>query len=162
MSTPTPMGPGAVNPPPSALAGLRPSQPESPLKGLGQRVCRHFLDFLETDFKRQQAPRRRILGRTESGQPTSINLRKYRKLYEEIWKAAAKPLNEASRFSITRKAYTAHLSPILQDLIAKHVASIEERLFEEAWTAGIEIAGRNRFQAAKDIEKYVEEVLAVR
>lgn len=157
MSTPSP----AFNTPPSALVGLRPSEPENPLKGLSQRVCRYFLDFLETDFKRQQAPRRRILGRTESGQSTSINLRKYRKLYEEIWKAATKPLNEGSRFSITRKTYTAQLSPILQDLIAKHVAAIEERLFEEAWTAGIDVARRNRFQAAKDIEKYVEDVLGV-
>jgi len=51
------------------------------------------------------------------------------------------------------------LSPILQDLIAKHVAAIDDRLFEEARAAGMEIARRERSQAAKDIEKYVEDVL---
>jgi len=113
MSSPTPVGQVASDAPPSAPADVRATAtPDAGMRGLAQRVCRYFLDFLETDFKRQQAPRRRILGRTDSGQPTSINLRKYPNLYEDLWKAVGKPLQEAARFSITRKAYIAQLSPM--------------------------------------------------
>jgi hypothetical protein len=35
------------------------------------------LDFLETDFKRQQAPRRRIQLKNEANQNTGVPLRKY-------------------------------------------------------------------------------------
>jgi hypothetical protein len=60
-------GPADVSPTSVAVvadAAIKPA-PIDPLKGLGQRVCRYFLDFLETEFKRQQAHRRRILGRTD-------------------------------------------------------------------------------------------------
>lgn len=134
--------------------------PADPLKGLGQRICRYFLDFLETDFKRQQAPRRRILGRTDAGQPTSIDLRKYRTLYDYIWKGLAKPYGDFSRFTVARKSYTAQLSAVLRELIQKHVASIEDSMFEEARHHGLEMAMKERANASKDIEKYVDDVVA--
>lgn len=144
----------------SDASGAHANQPAmAPLKNLGQRVCRYFLDFLETDFKRQQAPRRRILGRTDAGQPTSIDLRKYRTLYDHLWRGLAKPYNEFSRFSIGRNTYTAQLSAVLRELIRKHVAAIDEVMFEEARRLGIEQAIKDRAIAPKDIEKYVDDVV---
>lgn len=35
------------------------------LRELAIKVSQYFLDFLELDFKRQQAPRRRIIMQTE-------------------------------------------------------------------------------------------------
>lgn len=134
--------------------------PANSLKGLGQRVCRYFLDFLETDFKRQQAPRRRVLGRTDAGQPTSIDLRKYRTLYDFIWRGLAKPYSEFCRFTVGRKSHTTQLSAVLRELIQKHVTAIETTMFEEARRHGLELAMKERANAPKDIEKYVDDVVA--
>jgi hypothetical protein len=45
------------------------------LRQFGLKVSRYFLDFLETDFKRQQAPRRRIQLKNEANQNTGVPLR---------------------------------------------------------------------------------------
>lgn len=45
------------------------------LHQFGFKVSRYFLDFLETDFKRQQAPRRRIQLKNEANQNTGVALR---------------------------------------------------------------------------------------
>ncbi len=55
------------------------------LKEFSQKVCRYFLDFLETDFKRQQAPRRRIQLKTDTGFRSGMALRKYPRLSDEVW-----------------------------------------------------------------------------
>lgn len=41
------------------------------------KVSRYFLDFLGTDFKKTQAPRRRVQLRNEAGFRTGVPLRKY-------------------------------------------------------------------------------------
>jgi hypothetical protein len=130
------------------------------IRGLAHRVCRYFLDFLETDFKRQQAPRRKIESHADGGR-ASLNLRKYRTLYAEVWKLAGKPLKTANTLRVRRGAHTAPLSTILQSLIVQHVQAIEPRLFAETIVAALEHAERTRGAAANDIERYAEGVVEV-
>lgn len=46
------------------------------LHQFGFKVRRYFLDFLETDFKRQHVPRRRIQLKNQANQATGVPLRK--------------------------------------------------------------------------------------
>src|SRR5258705_206930 len=55
------------------------------LKQLSLKVSQYFLDFLETDFKRQQAPRRRVILQTPSGFKAGIPLSPYRTLLDAVW-----------------------------------------------------------------------------
>ncbi len=48
------------------------------LKQLSLEVSQYFLDFLESDFKRQQAPRRRVILQTSSGFKAGMALAGYR------------------------------------------------------------------------------------
>jgi hypothetical protein len=50
----------------------------------GTKVSKYFLEFLETDFHRQQAPRRRIQLRNDANQTTGVPLRKYDALYHAV------------------------------------------------------------------------------
>src|SRR6267142_4999057 len=103
--------PQAGTVPPEAAAGV--ATVPATIAGLADRVCRYFLEFLETDFKRQQAPRRKITGRTESGQLTSISLRKYPSFYKAVWKIADQPVGTGLSVTIRRQQHTAPLNPIL-------------------------------------------------
>ena len=67
---------------------------EGEIRGFAQGVLRYFLAFLETDFKRQQAPRRRIQLKTDTGFRCGIPLRKYPKLYDAAWDCAEQTARE--------------------------------------------------------------------
>lgn len=54
------------------------------LKQLSLKVSQYFLDFLESDFKRQQAPRRRVILQTSSGFKAGIALAGYRSLMQSL------------------------------------------------------------------------------
>ena len=47
-----------------------PSATQAAVKGLSDKVLLYFREFLETDFKRQAAPRRRIQLKTQVGYPS--------------------------------------------------------------------------------------------
>ena len=47
-----------------------PSATQAAVKGLSDKVLLYFREFLETDFKRQAAPRRRIQLKTQAGYPS--------------------------------------------------------------------------------------------
>lgn len=129
------------------------------IAGLGERVCRYFLEFLETDFKRQQAPRRKITGRSESGQLTSVGLRKYPSFYRDVWKLARQSVGTGLSITIRRQQHTAPLNPILANLIGQYVRAIEPQPFNDAADAALEQARRGRGTATNAVERYVESVI---
>lgn len=42
------------------------------LQNFSEQILKYFLDFIETDFKRQQAPRRKIALRNDAGFRTGL------------------------------------------------------------------------------------------
>jgi hypothetical protein len=62
----------------------QPSMDKSILRELASKVSRYFLEFLESDFKRQRAPRRRIRISTDTGLLAGMSLRRYPRLTAEI------------------------------------------------------------------------------
>jgi hypothetical protein len=56
------------------------------LKELAIKVSQYFLDFLESDFKRQQAPRRRVILQTESGFKSGMRVSPYPNLQRDLWR----------------------------------------------------------------------------
>jgi len=55
------------------------------LREVAAQIAGHFRDFIETDFKRGQAPSRRILLQDESGFRCGMRLKPYDKLDRDIW-----------------------------------------------------------------------------
>ena len=50
------------------------------LNNLSIKISQYFLEFLESDFKRQQAPRRRIVLQTDSGFKAGMQVSPYSQL----------------------------------------------------------------------------------
>lgn len=136
----------------------RPEELGSALTEFSGKVCRYFLEFLETDFKRHQAPRRRIQLKTDSGFRCGIPLRKYPKLSEKIWTLAAKPVSEDTRLKLARKVFTSPISSTLRNLIAQHVESIDPDAFASVRRETAAYAQRQRARGVDHPEKYGEEV----
>ena len=96
----------------------QPEQPSQPdvSQGFSQKVLRYFLSFLQTDFKKQQAPRRRIQLKSDVGFRMGMPLRKYVSLYKVAWKFVGEAPEGGLIFRISPGRYTSPISSILRDL----------------------------------------------
>jgi hypothetical protein len=128
------------------------------IAGFSQRILRYFLTFLQTDFKRQQAPRRRIQLKSESGFRTGIPLRKYLPLNNAMWKFAATAPTSGLTFRLPPGKYVAPMSAILRDLIHQHTAAIQPDVVRNIAVACIEYAKGRRGKAIDNPESFVDTV----
>lgn len=128
------------------------------IKGFSQKVLRYFLTFLQTDFKKQQAPRRRIQLKSDVGFRMGVPLRKYMSLYKAIWNFISKAPEKGLTFKITPGQYTAPVSPTLRDLIRQHVDMIGEEVISRIPKTTIEYALARRGKAVENPEKFVESI----
>ncbi|HEX7633853.1 MAG TPA: AAA domain-containing protein [Noviherbaspirillum sp.] len=128
------------------------------ISGFAKRVLRYFQDFIETDFKRHQAPRRRIILKNDAGFRMGIPLRKYSTLFETVWKASREPLAKPFELRIPKSRFMAPLSATLRDLIAKQVAAIPDESFSTIRENTIDYAKKKRITGAQDAEKFADDV----
>lgn len=132
------------------------------LREFGQKISRYFLEFLETDFHRQQAPRRRIQLKNDANQTTGTPLRKYEALYRAIVGLLAKDLagNGQRAIAVSRGRYRAPINPVLRNLVDQYVDAIDSGKFKTIGESVLGAAKSKRGQAAADPEKYISEVTA--
>ena len=130
----------------------------SAITGFAAKVSRYFLDFLETDFKRQQAPRRKIQLKNDAGFRTGLPLRKYPALYSAVWKLLSTAVSDLQPLRISRNRYTALISPTPRDLIRQQVDSLEPSAFETVRKKTLDFARRERGSSVENPEGYVEDV----
>jgi hypothetical protein len=140
-------------------SGANPTDnPSDGVRGFSQKVLRYFLAFLETDFKRQQAPRRRIQLKTDTGFRAGMPIRKYRTLFDAVWKFLQQVEPDNLTFRIKKSAYTAPISPVLRNLIAQHIAELPTSNFDQVRVQTLEYAKRNRLKSVENPEKFIESV----
>jgi hypothetical protein len=117
--------------------------------GFARRVLRYFQDFIETDFHRQLAPRRRIILKNDVGFRMGVPLRKYPSFFDAIWKACREPLSTPFELRIAKGRFTSPLSPILRDLIRQQVEAIPDTEFEPIQITIVEYAVKTVLQVLK-------------
>lgn len=127
--------------------------------GFSQKVLRYFLTFLQTDFKKQQAPRRRIQLKSDVGFRTGMPLRKYVSLYKAVWKFAAAAPESGLVFKIAPNQFTAPINPTLRDLVGQRVDAIDADSVRRVAEATIEHAVAQRGKAIDNPERFVASVL---
>ncbi len=131
---------------------------DTAIRGFAQRVLRYFLEFLETDFKRQQVPRRRIQLKTDTGFRCGMPLRKYPHLFDTAWSFAEQRVDEGLTLKVPRSRYTAPLSQILRDLIRQHVAELPPEGFVKVREETLDYAKRHRAMIVDNPEKFIEDI----
>lgn len=133
---------------------------ESPqvAQGFSQRVLRYFLSFLQTDFRKQQAPRRRIQLKSDVGFRMGMPLRKYVSLYNAAWKFASEAPSTGLSFTLSPGQFTAPISATLRDLIRQHIDAISGDSAERIAATIIDYAASRRGAAIAHPEKFVDSV----
>ena len=129
--------------------------------GFLKDICAYFRDFLDTDFKRQNAPKRSITLKDPAGNLAGIDAAKYPDLTNEIWKLLCGPIGDSLQFSLTvpRGRFRGCINKTLTTVIEKQV----EVLTDEELRA---IADRTSARARElkktlenDPERYSETVI---
>jgi AAA domain len=141
-------------PPVTDLSKVHPA-----LKEVSTRVVRYFREFLESDFRKAQAPRRRIQLKNQAGFRCGIDLRKYPALFKDAWALSDKPSLEMT-LSIKRRKYKAEISPVLKNLVQQYVDQLNDGVFQKIRQ---EITGQariSRHRYTSDPDLYVESVVA--
>lgn len=126
--------------------------------GFATRVLRYFQDFIQTDFRRQKAPRRRITLKNDAGFRMGIPLRKYRTLYDIVAKRLCEPVGQGFEITVPKGRFTSPLSPTLRDLIKQQVAAIPDEEFVAIRSETLAFATRMRADGATNAERYSEGV----
>jgi hypothetical protein len=130
----------------------------SKVREVAVQVCHYFKDFLETDFKRQQAPRRKVLLQTDSGFRCGIRLRPYESLERELWSLLGGPSGEPMQARILPRRHTRALSPVLRRIIEEQLQAIDPNAIEGVRKSAQEFVASSYARALNDPEKWVEDV----
>lgn len=96
------------------------------LKGLSIKISQYFLEFLESDFKRQQAPRRRVVLQTDNGFKAGMRIAPYTELQKAIWELLGKPISSELKFTFKPKSFFRQLSNSLKLVIKEQVETISQ------------------------------------
>jgi very-short-patch-repair endonuclease len=130
--------------------------------GFLKDICAYFRDFLDTDFKRQAAPKRSITLKDPTGNLTGIDGSKYPDLTSDVWRLLRKPIGDNPAFSLAvpRGRYRGRLKTALKELIDKHAQALSEDDLNAIADRGSVTARQRKAQLENDPDGYAETVTA--
>lgn len=130
------------------------------VRNVAVQVCHYFKDFLESDFKRQQAPRRRIVLQTDAGFRAGMRVRLYPSLEAELWALLGKPSSEPLSLKLAPRKHTRSLSPVVRSIVEEHVAAMDPEEVSRAKRAVLGLVGKTYAKAIEDPEKWIDDACA--
>jgi very-short-patch-repair endonuclease len=131
------------------------------LRELAIKVSQYFLDFLESDFKRQQAPRRRIILQTETGFRSGMRVAAYPGLQHNIWQILEKRSDGELSLKFKPRTYTRAISTTLRGIIREQIQVITEEALGVVRTEILAKAKTTRGKAVENPEEWVDNIRAV-
>jgi len=140
------------------ITEIEPLAEKDGIGGFAKRVLRYFQDFIQTDFKRQQAPRRRVILKNDAGFRMGVPLRKYPRLYDDLLKKIKAPISTGFEFDNPKGRYISPLSATLRDLIRQQVEAIPNEAFQAIRDDTLAYAHSKRVEGSRHAEKYADDV----
>jgi hypothetical protein len=128
------------------------------LKELAIKVSQYFLDFLESNFKRQQAPRRRIVLQTDTGFKSGMRISPYPDLQRDLWKLLEKPAEAHSSIRMAPAQYKRPITATLRAIIKEQVQALAEQSLEVVRLETISKAQATKGKAIENPEVWVDEI----
>jgi archaellum component FlaC len=118
-----------------------------------KEVAKYFMDFLETDFHKQRAPKRSIRFRDANGLLVGINLKKYSSLIPKIRYLTNRGFGRSLVNEIGRGAYRTEVPRSLLELIRLQTERISDSELSAVISAIAEKISKVAVSHAKDYEK---------
>jgi hypothetical protein len=128
--------------------------------GFLRDICAYFRDFLDTDFKRQSAPKRGINLKDPAGNLTGIDAAKYPDLTTEVWRLLRRPIGDNAAFSLTvpRGKYRGRLRRALREVIEKYTEALEAEALSVVADRGSASARELKASLQNDPDTYADTV----
>ena len=89
------------------------------------RLAQYYSDFLATDFKKGNLPKRRFQTKDKKGRRTGIPIEKFPSLLPRLHKAFEKEFGNGPSISVKLKEHEANLPPIIVSSIAACIKSLD-------------------------------------
>lgn len=128
------------------------------IKEISIKVSQYFLDFLESDFKRQQAPRRRIVLQNESGFRSAMRVAAYPLLQHNLWQILGKRSEGDPTLKFQPKTYSRPISNTLRSIIKEQIQAITDNELLKVRAAVFDEADKSRSMAIDNPEEWVDHV----
>jgi hypothetical protein len=128
--------------------------------GFLKDICAYFRDFLDTDFKRQSAPKRGINLKDPAGNLTGIDAAKYPDLVTEVWRLLRRPAGDGPAFSLTvpRGRYRGQLRRALREVIERYTGALEAETLKAVADRGAASARELKASLQNDPDGYADTV----
>lgn len=130
----------------------------STLRNVATKVSQYFRDFLDSDFKRQQAPRRRIIITSDSGFRAGMRTSPFPGLDRDLWTLLGRPSGDEPKLSISPRKYTRPISAVLRKVIEEQVNAIPESAVDTVRIAVRDKATTSYTRAVNNVEAWVESI----
>jgi DNA polymerase III delta prime subunit len=126
------------------------------LREFSEKVARYFLDFLQSDFKRQPAPRRRLQHDKAS---SHIRLEQFPKLASAFRSLLKEQTKEWKPIVVARGSFTRRLSNTMLDYLEKHIEAISDDVFDDYRASVQSFVELSVSGAGEDHEEWIESAL---
>lgn len=90
-------------------------------------IAKYFMEFLETDFHKRKNPKRSIKLKSEDGLLIGLNLDKYKKFNNLIWKEISHSFNLHSINEIKKGVYKSDMPEGLLSLVNEKISKISKQ-----------------------------------
>ena len=154
-------------PPDARRVTAAPNTAAKPVKGLTgffKRLAQYYAEFLSTDFKKQQLPRRRLENVDAQGRLVGIPLRKYPGFQQKLWGELAKPIGAGLSLMVSRGSWRAALPKAVIETTATYIAQVTQKDVDAVVNGVMEYTLRLAKQKGDDpdiaFEQFIEEVRA--
>jgi superfamily I DNA and/or RNA helicase/very-short-patch-repair endonuclease len=117
----------------------------------------YFRDFLDTGFKKEGKPKRKITIKDKDGRLTGSTLHRYSQFQHELWAKLAEPVSVVLSMDVTRGRYTMPLNQQLSDLLTKHISAIRKEDLQEL---ADKLNEQARFLLAQEDKNRLDAILA--
>lgn len=128
------------------------------IKEISIKVSQYFLDFLESDFKRQQAPRRRIVIQNESGFRSAMRVAVYPGLQHNLWQIMGKRSEGDPTLKFAPRIYARPITNTLRVIIKEQVQALTDDNLLSVRAAVFADADGSRGLAVENPEEWVDRI----
>jgi len=128
------------------------------IKEISIKVSQYFLDFLESDFKRQQAPRRRIVLQNESGFRSAMRVAVYPGLQHNLWQIMGKRSEGDPTLKFAPRIYARPITNTLRVIIKDQVQALTDDNLLSVRAAVFADAEASRGLAVENPEEWVDRI----
>ena len=128
------------------------------LRDLAIKVSQYFLDFLDSDFRKAQAPRRRIVQQTDAGFRAGMRVSPYPSLQHALSQILGKPVSGGLDLRFPPRAYQRPISANLKAIIRENIAAIPASAAETVRADVLRQAQETIGQSVENPEAWIDGV----